>query len=267
MKRMVSMDQKWLDEQKEQISLALAQQGIRLVVPARPSRGQGAAADQERTLASYIDHTLLKPTASKQDIEKLCREARQYGFASVCVHPVHVAAAARMLRGSEVKVCTVVGFPLGANTTLTKVLEARDAVAAGAEEVDMVLSIGALVEGDYAQVYSDIRAVRDAVPGLVLKVILETGYLTKEQIVKGCILTKMAGADFVKTSTGFGPGGATVEDIKLMRRVVGDDFGVKASGGVRDYETAVAMLEAGANRIGASAGVAIVQGLRGETGY
>ena len=260
------MDQKWLEEQKEQINLALAQQGIRLVVPVRPRAGQGAAADQDRPLASFIDHTLLKPTAARMEIERLCAEARQYGFASVCVHPVHVAYAARLLKGSAVKVCTVVGFPLGANTTLTKVLEARDAAAAGAEEIDMVLNIGSLLEGDYAQVYSDIKAVRDAVPGLVLKVILETGYLSKEQIVKGCILTKMACADFVKTSTGFGPGGATVEDIKLMRRVVGEEFGVKASGGVRDYETAVAMLEAGANRIGASAGVAIVEGLRGETG-
>jgi len=264
---MVSMDQKWLDEQREQISLALAQQGIRLVVPARPGRRPGAGAAQGQSLASFIDHTLLKPTAAKREIEKLCQEALQYGFASVCVHPVHVAAATRLVRGSAVKVCTVVGFPLGANTTLTKVLEARDAAAAGAEEVDMVLNIGALMEGDYAQVYSDIKAVREAVPDLVLKVILETGYLTKEQIVQGCILTKLAGADFVKTSTGFGPGGATVEDIKLMRRVVGEDFGVKASGGVRDAATAMAMLEAGANRIGASAGVAIVEGLRGETDY
>jgi|CZCB01.1.fsa_nt_gi deoxyribose-phosphate aldolase len=264
---MVSMDQKWLEEQKEQISLALAQQGIRLVVPVRTRVGKGSAPEKERTLASFIDHTLLKPTASKLQIEKLCQEARQYGFASVCVNPVHVAAAARLLQGSDVKVCTVIGFPLGANTTLTKVLEARDAAAAGAHEVDMVLNIGSLMEGDYAQVYSDIKAVRDAVPGLVLKVILETGYLSKEQIVKGCILTKMAGADFVKTSTGFGPGGATVEDVQLMRTVVGEDFGVKASGGIRDYAAAAAMLEAGANRIGASAGVAIVEELRGETGH
>lgn len=260
------MDAKWLEEQKEEISLALAQQGIRLVVPVGPKAGQGGAAG-ERTLASYIDHTLLKPTASKLEIKKLCEEALQFGFASVCVNPVHVPAAARLLQGSPVKVCTVIGFPLGANTTLTKVLEARDAAAGGAEEVDMVLNVGSLVEGDYAAVFNDIKAVRDAVPGLVLKVILETGYLTKEQIVKGCILTKMAGADFVKTSTGFGPGGATVEDIKIMRTVVGEGFGVKASGGVRDYATAVAMLEAGANRIGASAGVAIVQGMRGETDY
>ncbi len=262
---MFSMDQKWLEEQKEQISLALAQQGIRLVVPVSGASRMGGAAGKEQTLASFIDHTLLKPTASKAQIEQLCQEARQYQFASVCVNPVHVEAAARLLQGSDVKVCTVIGFPLGANSTLAKVLEARDAAAAGADELDMVLNIGSLLEGDYAKVYSDIKAVRDAVPGRVLKVILETGYLSKEQIVKGCILTKMAGADFVKTSTGFGPGGATVEDIKLMRTVVGEDFGVKASGGVRDYTTAAAMIEAGANRIGASAGIAIVEGLRGET--
>jgi deoxyribose-phosphate aldolase len=178
-----------------------------------------------------------------------------------------VPIAARILRDSDVRVCTVIGFPLGATSTLTKVLEARDAVAAGAEEIDMVLNIGSLLERDYARVYSDIKAVRDAVSGQVLKVILETGYLSKEQIVRGCILAKMAGADFVKTSTGFGPGGATVEDVSLMREVVGPDCGVKASGGIRDVASALAMIKAGANRLGASSGVAIIEGLRGEADY
>ncbi|NMB02317.1 MAG: deoxyribose-phosphate aldolase [Firmicutes bacterium] len=262
------MDKKWLEEQKEEVNLALAKQGIRLVVPSEPSSRKGKSTlGDDTNLASYIDHTLLKPTAAQGQIEELCKEALLYKFASVCINPVHVPYAAHLLKGSEVKVCTVIGFPLGATSTLAKVLEARDAVAAGADEVDMVLNIGSLLEGDYATVYSDIKAVRDAVPSQILKVILETGYLSKEQIVRGCILTKMAGADFVKTSTGFGPGGATVEDITLMRSVVGDDFGVKASGGVRDYATAMAMIEAGANRIGASAGIAIIEGLRGETDY
>ena len=261
------MDHKWLEEQREEVGLALARQGIRLAVPVADDGTKGAAAPENSSLASFIDHTLLKPTASQAQIRQLCQEALDYEFASVCVNPVHVPAAAGILAGSAVKVCTVIGFPLGANSTLCKVLEARDAVAAGAEEVDMVMNIGALLEGDYARVYSDIKAVRDGVPGQVLKVILETGYLTKEQIVRGCILAKMAGADFVKTSTGFGPGGATAEDFALMRKVVGADCGVKASGGIRDAETAVAMIKAGANRLGASSGVAIMEGLRGETDY
>ncbi|HBG00647.1 MAG TPA: deoxyribose-phosphate aldolase [Firmicutes bacterium] len=261
------MDHNWLEKQKEEIGLALAKQGIRLAVPVGNRTRKGATATPEdSTLASFIDHTLLKPTAAQGQIATLCEEALRYQFASVCVNPVHVPAAARLLEGSDVKVCTVIGFPLGATSTLAKVMEARDAVAAGAEEIDMVINIGGLLEGNYPRVYSDIRAVRDAVPGL-LKVILETGYLSKEQIVRGCILSKMAGADFVKTSTGFGPGGATVEDVRLMREVVGSDCGVKASGGIRDYATAIAMIEAGANRIGASAGIAIIEGLRGEANY
>ena len=260
------MDPKWFEEQKEEIGLALARQGIRLVVPVTPRTQRGKdAAGRGKTLASYIDHTLLKPTASQAQIGELCAEALRYHFASVCVNPVHVPQAASLVSGSDVKVCTVIGFPLGATSTLSKVLEARDAVAAGADEIDMVINIGSLLERDYAKAYSDIKAIRDAVPGQVLKVILETGYLSKEQVVRGCILTKMAGADFVKTSTGFGPGGATTEDISLMRDVVGPDFGVKASGG--DYATAMAMIKAGANRIGASAGIAIIEGLRGETDY
>ncbi|HHT68213.1 MAG TPA: deoxyribose-phosphate aldolase [Firmicutes bacterium] len=262
------MDQKWLEEQKEEIGLALAKQGIRLVVPVeKQSRKRSSASAEDSTLASFIDHTLLKPTASQAQITQICQEALDYHFASVCVNPVHVPIAARILRDSDVRVCTVIGFPLGATSTLTKVLEARDAVAAGAEEIDMVLNIGSLLERDYARVYSDIKAVRDAVSGQVLKVILETGYLSKEQIVRGCILAKMAGADFVKTSTGFGPGGATVEDVSLMREVVGPDCGVKASGGIRDVASALAMIKAGANRLGASSGVAIIEGLRGEADY
>lgn len=258
------MNQQWLAQQTEEIGLALARQGIRLAVPIDDtSRGTGEFVADLGQLAPYIDHTLLKPTASRAQIRRLCEEAHQYGFASVCINPVHVRLAAGLLKGSPVKTCTVIGFPLGAATTFGKVAEARDAVANGAEELDMVVNVGGLLERDYAGVYSDIKAVRDAAPEQVLKVILETGYLSKEEIVRGCILTKMAGADFVKTSTGFGPGGANREDIALMREVVGPGFGVKASGGVRDNATARAMIKAGANRIGASAGVAIVGGLKG----
>ena len=262
------MDLKWLEQQTEEIGLALAKQGVRLVVPSRSAeKRQDFSKIKGNQIAAYIDHTLLKPTASQAQIKELCDEALEYQFASVCVNPVHVPAAANYLAGSKVKVCTVIGFPLGATSTLSKVLETRDAVASGAQEVDMVINVGALLERDYFKVYSDIKAVRDVAPNQVLKVILETGYLSKEQIVRGCILTKMAGADFVKTSTGFGPGGATVEDIALMREVVGPEFGVKASGGVRDYASTMAMIEAGANRIGASAGIAIVEGLKGESDY
>lgn len=264
------MDQKWLEQQTEALGLALAKQGIRLIVPMgkkASARGVVSDSNEDLNLASFIDHTLLKPTASQAQIESLCQEALRYKFASVCINPVHVPVAAALLKDSAIKVCTVIGFPLGATSTLSKVFETRDAVAAGAQEIDMVINVGSLLEGDYANVYSDIKAVRDAAPEQVLKIILETGYLSKEQIVKGCILAKMAGADFVKTSTGFGPAGATVEDITLMREVVGADFGVKASGGVRDYATTMAMINAGANRIGASSGIAIIEGLRGETDY
>lgn len=262
------MDQKWLDQQTEEIGLALAKQGVRLVVPSSSAEKRGKSSQVKgNQIASYIDHTLLKPTASQLEIKELCAEAVEYQFASVCINPVHVPAAATYVAGSNVKVCTVVGFPLGATSTLSKVAETRDAVAGGAQEIDMVINVGALLERDYYRVYSDIKAVRDAAPRQVLKVILETGFLSKEQIVRGCILTKMAGADFVKTSTGFGPGGATVEDISLMREVVGLEFGVKASGGVRDLETSMAMIKAGASRIGASAGIAIVEGVKGESDY
>jgi len=208
-----------------------------------------------------IDHTLLKPDATEEQIRQLCAEAREYGFASVCINPAWVSLAAQELAGSEVKVCTVIGFPLGATTPTTKAIEARDAIANGAQEIDMVINVGALKSGDDELVLRDVEAVVAAARDRALvKVILETALLTKEEIVKACLLAKRAGADFVKTSTGFGGGGATVEDIALMRETVGEQMGVKASGGIRDRQTAEAMVAAGATRIGASASVAIATG-------
>ena len=211
-------------------------------------------------LAPYIDHTLLKANATLADIKKLCDEAIKYHFASVCINPFYVSLASGIVKGSGVKVCTVIGFPLGSNTSLTKVVEARDAIAAGADEIDMVINIPALKSGDDTTVLQDIKAIRKATEGKVLKVIIETTYLTDDEKVKACMMAKEAQADFVKTSTGFGPSGATVEDIRLMRKTVGDDMGVKASGGIRDYKTAADMVMAGATRIGASASVSIVSG-------
>jgi deoxyribose-phosphate aldolase len=210
-------------------------------------------------LASMIDHTLLKPETAPAAIERLCEEAAQYHFASVCVQPSYVKLAAQCLQGSPVKACTVIGFPLGANQTSIKAYEAAQAIKDGAEELDMVLHIGALKSKDDEYVYKDIKAVVEAAPGKVIKVILETGYLSCEEKQRACRIVKDAGAHFVKTSTGFGPGAATVEDIRLMREIVGPDFGVKASGGVRTYEDAVHMIEAGANRIGTSAGPVLVK--------
>lgn len=211
-------------------------------------------------LASFIDHTLLKPNATEKDIEQLCAEAIQYRFASVCVNSAYVELCARLLAGTGVKVCAVVGFPLGAMSTDAKAFETRYAVAHGADEVDMVINVGQLQAGNYAYVYEDIRAVVKAAAGRVVKVILETGMLNEDQKIAGCVLAKAAGADFVKTSTGFGQGGATPEDVALMRRIVGQDMGVKASGGIRDCSTAQKMIESGATRIGASASVSIVKG-------
>lgn len=210
--------------------------------------------------ASMIDHTLLKANATQEEIGKLCEEAKKYGFASVCVNPAYVPLASKLLRGSNVKVCTVIGFPLGSTTPTVKAIEARDAIANGADEIDMVINIGALKSGNHTLVLDDIKAVRQATRGKILKVILETAYLTKEEKIIACKLSKEAGADFVKTSTGFGPHGATVEDVKLMREVVGPDMGVKASGGIRDCKTAAEMVKAGATRLGTSASVAIVSG-------
>lgn len=211
-------------------------------------------------LNKYIDHTLLKPDAIAAMIDKLCAEAREHDFASVCVNPYWVKRSAELLAGTDVKVCTVIGFPLGANSTAAKAAETRDAIANGATEVDMVLNIGALKSGDLEAVKQDVAAVKEACGDVLLKVILETGLLTEEEKVTACKLCVEAGADYVKTSTGFGPGGATVEDIALMRKTVGPEVGVKASGGVRDRAAALAMIEAGATRIGASSGIAIVNG-------
>ncbi|MBI3288544.1 MAG: deoxyribose-phosphate aldolase [Elusimicrobia bacterium] len=214
--------------------------------------------------ARYVDHTLLKPNATQEEIAKLCEEARQFCFASVCVNPSYVAVAAQYLRGSGVKVCTVVGFPLGSTTPTVKAIEARDAMANGADEIDMVINIGALKSGNDAVVYDDIKSVREATRGKVLKVILETSLLSNEEKVRACAAAKKAGADFVKTSTGFGGGGATVEDIKLMRETVGPLMGVKASGGIRDAKMAADMIAAGATRLGTSASVAIVTDAKSE---
>lgn len=224
----------------------------------RISASSSSGIDKE--LAAMIDHTLLKPDATKEQVIKLCEEARQYNFASVCINPSFVKTAYEVLRGTSVKVCTVIGFPLGATTTMTKINETRDAVANGATEIDMVINVGALKAKQYNLVKDDIAGVVEAAGGNIVKVILETALLTDEEKVKACELAKEAGADFVKTSTGFGPGGATAEDIALMRKTVGKYMGVKASGGIRDFATAQKMIKAGATRIGASASVAIVKG-------
>ena len=212
----------------------------------------------KKTIASMIDHTLLKPEATPAQVEKLCAEAAEYHFASVCVNPVYIPLAARLLDGTGVKVCCVVGFPLGAVAPEQKAAEAASCAAMGAEELDMVIHVGAAKAGDWALVQRDIAGVVKAAAGRTVKVIIETCLLTDEEKVKACEAAKAAGADFVKTSTGFSTGGATTHDIALMRKTVGPEMGVKASGGIRDYATAMAMIEAGANRIGASAGIEIV---------
>lgn len=210
-------------------------------------------------MAGYIDHTLLKPEAKREDIIKLCREALQNNFYSVCINPSFVKIAVSELKESAVKVCAVIGFPLGATTTATKAFETAEAIASGAEEVDMVIHVGALKGGEEDYVRDDIGAVVKAAGGKTVKVIIESGLLTDSEKVLACRLAKEAGAGFVKTSTGFGPGGATVGDIRLMRETVGPDLGVKASGGVRTLEAARLMIEAGATRIGTSSGIIIVQ--------
>lgn len=211
-----------------------------------------------KNLAPFIDHTLLKADARDEEIINLCKEAIEYGFAAVCINPAFVPLAAGILKGTPVKVATVVGFPLGAMSTEAKAFETRDAVAKGADEIDMVINIGKLKAGDYQYVYNDILAVVKAAQGRVVKVIIEAAMLTEEEKIVACILAKAAGAHFVKTSTGFGPGGATAEDVALMRAVVGPKMGVKASGGIRDCKKAIEMLQAGATRIGASASISIV---------
>jgi deoxyribose-phosphate aldolase len=212
-------------------------------------------------LAGFIDHTLLGPGATRDQIEDLCREAAENHFASVCVNPIWVPFCISLLSSTNVAVCTVVGFPLGANETEIKALETRRAVQQGAREIDMVLSVGALKGAEYKSVFQDIAAVRRESLGVAcLKVIIEAALLTEDEKVAACTLAKDAGADYVKTSTGFARGGATVSDVRLMRRVVGQEVGVKAAGGIKDRATADAMIAAGANRIGASAGIKIVTG-------
>ena len=210
-------------------------------------------------IAGYIDHTLLAADAKKEDIVRICAEAKEHHFASVCVNSCWVSLASSLLRGTGVHVCTVVGFPLGAMETSSKAVEAADAVRNGADEIDMVMNIGFLKSGMKDEVLDDMKAVRAACSGRILKVIIETCLLTDDEKREACVLAEKAGADFVKTSTGFSKGGATVHDVALMKSVVGDRLGVKASGGVRDYATAKAMIEAGATRIGASAGIAIAR--------
>lgn len=212
-------------------------------------------------LAKYIDHTILKPETTKQEVITVCDEAKEYGFFSVCVNPYYVSLVRDQLAGSDVKVCSVIGFPLGASVTSVKAAETRQSIADGANEIDMVLNIAAMKNGEFEYVLNDIKGVVAALEGkAILKVILENCLLTEAEIVKACELSVEAGAHFVKTSTGFSKGGAVASDIALMRKTVGPNIGVKASGAVRDRETALAMVEAGATRIGASASVSIVKG-------
>jgi deoxyribose-phosphate aldolase len=237
------------------------------VIDAGASRvGVFATGGAPASVAGLIDHTLLKPDATRRDIEDLCREAAQFGFATVCVNPVWVALAARRLAGTPVGVCSVVGFPLGATTADVKSYETRRAIFDGAREIDMVINVGALKSGDLQVVERDIESVvtpcRDC--AVLSKVIIEAALLTDDEKVTACTLAKAAGADYVKTSTGFGPGGATAADVALMRRIVGSEMGVKAAGGVRDLDALKAMVAAGATRVGASAGVKIVQQARSE---
>ncbi|HEM3635963.1 TPA: deoxyribose-phosphate aldolase [Streptococcus suis] len=218
-------------------------------------------------LNKYIDHTILKPETTQEQVEKILAEAKEYDFASVCVNPTWVALAAESLKDSDVKVCTVIGFPLGANTPAVKAFETKDAISNGADEIDMVINIGALKTGNYDLVLEDIKAVVAASADKLVKVIIEACLLTDDEKVKACQLSQEAGADYVKTSTGFSTGGATVADVALMRKTVGPDMGVKASGGARSYEDAIAFIEAGASRIGASSGVAIMNGAQADGDY
>ena len=256
------MNLQWFTAQVQELNGALKAQHAEVEIPDvelveyQPQIG----AD----LARYIDHTLLKPEATYKQICEEITAAKAYAFASICVQPCYVAMAVELLQG-VVPVCTVVGFPHGATTTICKVMETRDAIANGAAEVDMVLQIGALKSGDYLSVYRDIARVKEAAGEHTVKVILETSLLDDAAIVKACLLAKAAGADFVKTSTGFAGGGATIHAVRLMRLSVGPEVGVKAAGGIRDRKTALAMLHAGANRLGTSAGIAIVNGIAGET--
>ncbi len=221
--------------------------------------GGNAAESSPALMAQYIDHTILKPAASIEDVRKICGEAKKYKFASVCVNPSYIKFVAENLSGSGVTPCCVIGFPLGACTPEAKANEASDAAVNGAKEVDMVINVGAIKSNDWALVKRDIEGVVEATRGrAIVKVIIETCLLTDEEKIKACTVSKLAGAHFVKTSTGFSTGGATVADVKLMRQTVGDSMGVKASGGIKDYKTALAMIEAGASRLGTSSGADIV---------
>ncbi len=232
----------------------------------RISAKAGVNAQVQGGLAGMIDHTLLAPDASREELTKICQEAREYSFATVCVNSCNIPLVARLLKGSPVKPIAVIGFPLGAASTQAKVFEAKEAINAGAGEIDMVINIGALKSKDYRTVYDDILRVVEASRPHKLKVILETSNLTEDEKIVACVLSKTAGAAFVKTSTGFGKGGATVEDVALMRRIVGSDMEVKASGGIRTTSDAETMIKAGANRIGASASIAIVTGKKAGKG-
>lgn len=215
----------------------------------------------KKSVAGIIDHTLLKQNATEEQIIKLCQEAKEYHFASVCVNPGYVALAAEELKGTDIAVCTVIGFPLGATTTASKAFETKDAIACGATEVDMVINVGALKSGKWDFVKEDIAGVVKAANGTLTKVIIETCLLTDEEKARVCKLAKEAGADFVKTSTGFSTGGATPHDVAIMREAVGPELGVKASGGIHNADEAIACIEAGATRLGCSAGIAVVNGL------
>ncbi|MGT2681594.1 deoxyribose-phosphate aldolase [Streptococcus porci] len=219
------------------------------------------------SINKYIDHTLLKPESTQEQIDQLLKEAKEYDFASVCVNPTWVKYSAQALAESDVNVCTVVGFPLGATTSAVKAFETRDAIANGADEIDMVINIGALKTGNLELVEEDIRSVVEAANGKLVKVIIEACLLTYEEKVTACQLSVKAGADFVKTSTGFSTGGATVADVALMRQTVGPDIGVKAAGGARSLADAKAFIEAGATRLGTSSGVAIIKGEKVNGGY
>ncbi len=247
-------------------------EGVRNIVQNGASRitagvGIEAAGGIEVDLARMIDHTLLKPESTKEQVIALCNEAKKYNFASVCINPSYVSLCAKLLRDSAVKVCTVIGFPLGATSTASKAFESEQALRDGATELDMVINVGMLKSGEYDYVENDMFAVASTARryGALTKVILETGLLTDEEKIKACVLAKRAGMDFVKTSTGFAKGGATAGDIALMRKVVGSAMGVKASGGVRTREEALAMVASGADRIGASASVKIVLGSENQT--
>lgn len=220
-----------------------------------------------KKIAGMIDHTLLKANAEENDIKKLCKEAMEYNFASVCINPSYITLASNILKHSKVKITTVIGFPLGANTTTIKNHEAREAIDLGADEIDMVINIGALKSKNYTLVSNEIKTIRQTTKGKILKVIIETAYLNREEKIKVCEIAKEAGVDFVKTSTGFAPSGANVEDVKLMKEIVGEKIGVKASGGIRDLKTAIEMIKAGATRLGTSSGVLIIKGKADSTNY